>query len=739
MKTVGTGCLIAVFLISGAAYGQIGNWRTYTYLKEIRKLAASDGQIWATTSGGLLNFDPSSGRFTSLTNVDGLASNDLAAIAADKNRRIWIGHADGTINIYDPQSRRMDVIIDYQRFAIQHFYPFGDTVYIALDIGLGEYRIDKQEPKELYRQLGTRFPKEIPVTSVLVHDGFLYVGTEYGIAKADLNIPNLKAPQSWSNIDRSQGLPANEVRDLEVFAGRVVAATAAGLAVETDSLWQEASGGLGDKDILALAAYQAGDASLLYAATSAAIYKTADLNTWTRLPSPGSLTDILVQDGLLWAGIHQIGLGVWDNLKADWVLYDPGGPKTNLYSALFFDPRRILWCTSPTRGFFAFDGEQWYNFDDHRPLSYGDYRAVVADQQGRVWLGSWGNGLILLEGDLQNPRLTKIDTTGGYLAGSTPVNPGFVVVNALTLDQQGNLWLTNFDALDGRVIAAVSPDFQWAYFSVSQGVKFTNMTRIMVDRFNRVWYGSESRGIEVLDWGGTLFNPADDNPALGLIDAASLFSPQITAIAEDQDGTIWIGTPKGLHYVFNDRLSNFFGTGAGSLISTDIRTIRVDPANNKWIGTSGGVTVLMADNFNLMHFTTDNSPIVSNSITDFAFDGETGDVYIATTNGLSVVSTPFTAPQKDFSLLTGFPNPFIVDNSGGQFTIKNLVRNSGVSIYTENGRLVRSYEPGSIPGSQVIWDGRDAEGQVVPGGIYIFVAFTEDGIHGTGKVAVIRK
>ncbi|MBC6947609.1 flagellar hook capping protein, partial [candidate division KSB1 bacterium] len=56
------------------------------------------------------------------------------------------------------------------------------------------------------------------------------------------------------------------------------------------------------------------------------------------------------------------------------------------------------------------------------------------------------------------------------------------------------------------------------------------------------------------------------------------------------------------------------------------------------------------------------------------------------------------------------------------------------------GELVRSFAREQVPGAQVIWDGRDNDGKLVPSGVYFFMAYIEEtGVSKAGKVAVIRR
>lgn len=740
-RTAALAFLPLVLFLSGFAgpgvLAQLRNWRTYTDMSDVRQLAAVDGKIFGATSGGLLVFSPATQAFAVFNNANGLAANDITAIAVDKLGRVWLGLSDGSINIFDPVAEKFDLIIDYKDFEINAIFAAGDTVYIALDIGVGEYRIEKNEPKELYRQLGLNFNREVAATSLLVQNGKIYVGTLEGLAIADLAFPNLKAPQSWQNLTTASGLPDGAITGLAVFDHQVVVATPRGIAVEQDSGWLDISQNLPEKDIQAIAVRESALETVLFVATRADVYRTSDLTAWRRIPDfPGKPADLLIADGVLWAASEGTGLVEYNEQAAEWQVHRANSPKTNSYSGLAIDKNGALWAVSSIDGFLSFDGESWENYESLGSLARGDYRTVLVDPQNRIWMGTWGKGITLLDRSETGLKVTKIDTTGGILAGSTPDDPGFPVVNDLTLDRHGNVWLSNIGAINGRQIAVVTPENQWAYFDpgTAKGVSGLAVFRIIVDQFDRVWYGTASHGVEEIDYGGTLFDATDDNPVLGLVPSSELFSSRITGLAEDQDGTVWIGTNEGLNFWFSNQVSRQF-----RLISNDIRIVRVDPANNKWIGTAGGISVLLADNATLVHYTTENSPLVSNSVTDFAFNPETGEIFIGTTNGLSAVSSPFTQSRFDFALLKGYPNPFVVDGTGKVFTITNLIRQSGVSIYAEDGQLVREFPPGTVPGAQVEWDGKDSAGEYVASGIYIFVAFTQDGGNAAGKVALIRK
>ena len=72
---------------------------------------------------------------------------------------------------------------------------------------------------------------------------------------------------------------------------------------------------------------------------------------------------------------------------------------------------------------------------------------------------------------------------------------------------------------------------------------------------------------------------------------------------------------------------------ADYLLSTEqINAIAVDGANRKWIGTAASGVYLISDDGQktIHHFTTDNSPLTTNTINGIAINTDNGEVYIAT-------------------------------------------------------------------------------------------------------------
>ncbi|MFQ6114644.1 MAG: two-component regulator propeller domain-containing protein, partial [bacterium] len=178
------GALVLGLFVTTATLADIGDWKTFTNMSQVRDFILNGDEIWCATNGGVLMYDIRKRAFTKFTNTEGLADNDVSTVEIDKYGDIWFGLMDGRINRLNRQNKSWDLIDDFKGFAINELVARGDTLFVGSDIGVSVYIISRQEVKETYKNLG-RFQVEIPVQSIFIHSKDIWVGTEYGIAKSN--------------------------------------------------------------------------------------------------------------------------------------------------------------------------------------------------------------------------------------------------------------------------------------------------------------------------------------------------------------------------------------------------------------------------------------------------------------------------------------------------------------------------------------------------------------------------
>ena len=223
--------------------------------------------------------------------------------------------------------------------------------------------------------------------------------------------------------------------------------------------------------------------------------------------------------------------------------------------------------------------------------------------------------------------------------------------------------------------------------------------------------------------------------------------------AEDKDGNIWIGTSAGPLLLDPNQITasaptftqvkvprNDGTNYADYLLSgIDVSCIAVDGANRKWFGTKkNGIYLISEDNLSeIHHFTTLNSPLLSNGIESIAINEKTGEVFIGTDKGLCSYMSDSSTPNESMTSdnVWAYPNPVKPDYTG-LITIVGLSQNANVKILTSNGRIVNE---GKSNGGTYTWNGYDVNGKKVASGIYMVATATNDVEKGTVcKIAIIK-
>jgi hypothetical protein len=170
-----------------------------------------------------------------------------------------------------------------------------------------------------------------------------------------------------------------------------------------------------------------------------------------------------------------------------------------------------------------------------------------------------------------------------------------------------------------------------------------------------------------------------------------------------------------------------------------VTSIAIDGGNRKWFGTeSDGVYLVSADNLTtLHHFTTDNSPLLSNNINSVAVNPLTGEVMMGTADGLVSYMSDATEPSEALtsSNVRAYPNPVKPDYEG-VVTVVGLTADADVQVVTATGQLVAA---GTSVGGTFTWNGKDRRGRRVTTGVYNVMSVTADGKKGVvTKVVVIK-
>ena len=455
---------------------------------------------------------------------------------------------------------------------------------------------------------------------------------------------------------------------------------------------------------------------------------------------------------------------------------NPGGPKYNYFGFMKFANNQLYTCDGGFAVGISSKGciqmlknEEWNIYPDDNissktNVTYENLECLDYDptDTSHIFVGG-RNGLY----EYKNGNFEKY-----YNYENSPIerynnrSKEYELITGVKFDKEGNLWMLNSQAPTQSLIE-FTKDKQWISHQLPDLMKlddagFTNKSlgllgNMLIDSRGLLWFVNNHWIVPSL----YCYQFSEDNSEERLNAFTSFVNEDGTEVsvgavrcaAEDKDGNIWIGTSAGPLLLDPNQItasaptftqvkvSRNDGTNyADYLLSgIDVSCIAVDGANRKWFGTKkNGIYLISEDNLSeIHHFTTLNSPLLSNGIESIAINEKTGEVFIGTDKGLCSYMSDSSTPNESMTSdnVWAYPNPVKPDYTG-LITIVGLSQNADVKILTSNGRIVNE---GKSNGGTYTWNGCDANGKKVASGIYMVATATNDVEKGTVcKIAIIK-
>ena len=372
---------------------------------------------------------------------------------------------------------------------------------------------------------------------------------------------------------------------------------------------------------------------------------------------------------------------------------------------------------------------------------------VDPDDPAHSFVGYYGDGILELHNDTV---LNWYHSTNSPLEAALSGNDRYVRIGGVTLDKDKNLWITN--CVSSAPIKVLTAEGEWYSYTNTAIDNAEIIDKILItqngSKFINLLHSSQA-GFYAFDDNGTITDQSDDVSAYyaSVMDSQgnTLNASMFYSITEDKDGNIWAGTNIGPLVCYNPdnieslRFNRIVLADESDYLLNGVRVnaIAVDGSNQKWIATEGsGVFLVNAEGTEVLeNFTTDNSPLPTNTVNSIAINPENGKVFFAV-DGYGTLSYQGDATEgkADYSDIHAYPNPVRPEHDD-KVIITGLMSNSNVKITDIAGNIV--YQTKSI-GGQVTWNCRNAKGSRVATGIYLVLAATQEGESVVTKIMVIK-
>ena len=761
--------IICLLVISTSIHSQqYERWRTHLASYNTTAVAEAENDVYAMADGTIYSYGKNDNNVKMYTKLNGLSDSDVKLIRYNMAvHTLMIVYSNGNIDL---MSRDGMYNLPYLKNAgnIQDKTPneinfVGDRAYLSTHFGIVVIDMKKKEVSETYK-LGMK------VYSSCLHGEMIYASTERGLYAASTK-DNLMDFNNWKQLPtHGADFDSKKIVRIGIFQNKLC------LCIPGAGLYYRNDGGQFIpflKQIYIEGMTIQGDRLLAHTGENLYIYTS--LESSAEIVSPGVVKDVsaLKNTNTYWVASGTKGLiGIRRKNANTFETFVSGlnieGPKRNFCTFMTIQGGKLLvtggdrWTDRFNRPgtLMTYEGGKWTNFDEttvNKAVGYAcrDYTGVAVDPDdaGHYFVSTFGEGVIEIK---DNKYVQLYNHTNTPLVSAIDPSPNYVRVGGVSFDKQKNLWMTNSGVQNGIVVRTADGKWKSLFYKGVSGVPLVD--KILVTSKGHKWVNVPrgTPGLLVFDDNGTPTDNTDDKSnfftLLRNARGEALNVSAFYCMAEDLNGEVWLGTDHGPAICSSPEAAikdpqKFFGSvivrpnddGSNGVFldSEQIKAIAVDGGNRKWLGTgsSGIFLVNPTGTETIQHFTTENSPLLSNHIQSIAIDHKTGEVFIGTDKGIISYLGDATQGSPDYSDVYAFPNPVRPDFDGS-VTITGLIADSNVKITDLNGNLI--YQAKSA-GGQVTWNCRSHKGQRVATGIYLVLASTAQGAESAvTKIAVVK-
>lgn len=749
-------------------------WEGYFSYYNIIDVTKGEDKIYAAAENAIFSYDVFTNEIETITTVDGLSGETISKIYySEEFNSLIVGYENGLIEIVFTENNEILSVVDILekesispvKKKINHFYEYNGLIYISTDYGISVYDLDRLEFGDTYF-IGNG-GSQIIVNQTTVFNGFIYAACSdgNGIKKALLENTNLIDYQQWTLINTGNFKAVVNVDD-KLYALRF---NKTFFEINNDSFTLLYTYGTLPSEVENV------ENNLLVTTNNNVFVYDNDYNLTVSINESSEFDTNFVFSTIYEDNIY-IATEDFGVLKtatmspSEFVEIRPEGPlKNNAYKIeagnnelwMTYGDYSLSYNPAPLRryGISHFIDETWSNipFDSLQGARNLNSISINPFNPNQVFISSFIDGMLLFNNEV--PELLNSTNSGleNIVIPSLP-NYSQIRISGSYFDRYGVLWIMS-SRVDRPLLSFNPSTNEWKTFSFEEIIPSglndeLGFSEVVVDGNGTKWVGAFHKG---------LIGYNENAPGTKIRNVNSLDqnmpSPNTKALAVDSRNQLWIGTIKGLRVLYNT--SGFLedpnptvneiviveedGIPAELLSNQYINDIKVDGSDNKWVATlDSGIFYFSPDGQEtIYHFTTDNSPLPSNNVTDISIDKENGKVYMATVKGLVSFSAGGSKPQETLEDVFVYPNPVRPEynllgssdlndiNKGVK--IKGLTENVNVKITDIEGNLVAEAQSSvnlrsskanynfAIDGGTAIWNGKNLANNIVATGVYLIL------------------
>lgn len=732
----------------------IGVWKSHLAYKEGLWVAQSDQSVFYAAAKGLMILSKEDNSVRFLSREDGLSDVSISKIFFDPfNSQLIIFYDDSNIDILSDGDEITNIssIKDNRTVIgskkVNDFHVINENLaYLATDFGILSFNLKRRE------FVNTTFTP-FAINAIGFLNNQIYAASDNGIFFLSVSDLNPADFGRWQKVSGIAGLPQNYKVDVfEVFNGKLYFTVdnvlfSGNNEIGFTEIYQPLNGfdinflSASDKNIIIGNRDFGNNRSKIDYINASGDIKTGIDNCTGRLTYAVEDTD-----GKIWFADEWSPIKYSENIEWGCQRFEYNSPLGNRTGEINFKGKKVFIAgggatedyqnPAGSFGFYVYEDKIWTNYQIENLPAIGIYdipyiqTVVPHPKNDDVYIGSYWNGMLKWNSeDNSTEHFNKDNTNRIFLprVGDTLRTR----VPFMMFDNKDNLWITNFGA--SRPLVVMTKDGQWQNFSMSGN---NNLAKMTIDKNQNKWFSVQGvgNGLLVFNEGSDIFDTSDDKIRYITSANSEIKANRVHTVFSDLNGSVWVGTSEGPVIFdcadpFNNNCTGATrkviedGIPAILLKTEEILSIVADGANRKWLGTRNGIFVLSPSGDTLItKYDTKNSPLLDNVVRYMAFNGETGEMWISSNNGIQSLRTTTTTGGRVHGDVYVFPNP-VRPEYQGIIAINGLVRDANVKITDMNGRLVHET---IADGGQAIWDAKDYTGKRVASGVYLVFSSSQE-------------
>ena len=716
-------------------------WSDLFSYNNVLAIREDNGKLIAATENGIFFYTPATGEITKLSKANGLHEVKISAFDYNPETKIGlVGYKNGAMDVITPEG--ITYVVDIPIAAgyngekrINHISITGNLAVISVNYGVSIFRLDKKEFGDSAFFINNGVYEA--AKEAVIKDNSVYVATATGLKSHEMNV-TFPIFSSWNTVNAGNfsqisvgntiaysnlntvysgngttftALPKgfNSIRDITVTPQNIIVADALEISIFTSTGAFVKSFDFGEQLNTGFFSN-----SKIFAGT-----KTSGIKN--------EAGDFLKPDGPYSNTSYKI------DLLGNQLLISSGG--RDAYDTPVFN----------NFGYYHFNGTNWVypNFFKTFPGPLNVMDAVMNPAKpSEIFFVNWTP----IDGQKGIYRMENDEYKNIYASTGNWLNR----VAGLTFDENNQLFVSsaaNSDKIGFYYYIPASDSFNLVNV-INSGSTQKPFTKNGILYIPAPFFGGG--GLLIYDYKNTPTQLGDDRFKM-IRKNNNLPADGVVSAAIDKNDDVWIGTRIGLRILQNPSAAidednprtepiiiEENGVGEELFRDSPILQIEVDGGNQKWVSVDeGGVFYLSSDGqktFN--HFTKQNSPLPTNSVTDIKVDKQTGKVYFVTLDGVMVYQGDVLNVNENFGEVLVYPNPVVYANYKGNVRIRGLAEKTNIRITDAAGNLVHQ---AVAKGGYYEWNLNNQRGVRVASGIYFVLMTNSDGTDtATAKIAVVN-